>query len=102
MIDVNLPPDVVLTGKVHTVKSWTHFYQAIKASNKTHDMRDMKDRDYCVGDILLLREFDPFTGNYSGHETQVLITYITSADTPCAFSSAALAPGYCILSLRLV
>ncbi|AMO44228.1 hypothetical protein DSS3P8_170 [Roseobacter phage DSS3P8] len=90
------------TGVVYHVKSWTHFFQAIKRGDKTHDMRDLKDRNYRIGDILNLREYDPFTGKYSGDECPVMVTYITSADTPCAFSSAALAPGYAILSLRLV
>lgn len=86
----------------HTVKSWTAFFQAIKSGDKTHDMRDMVDRDYRVGDILILNEYDPFKGEYTGDTCRVKITYITSADTPCAFSSAALAKGYCILSLKLV
>jgi len=32
----------------------------------------------------------------------VEITYITSNNTPCAFSSAVLDKDYCILSLRLM
>lgn len=85
----------------HVVKSWTHFFQEIKAGRKLHDMRDLKDRSYRVGDTMTLREYDPFLGEYTGDELDVEITYITSADTPCAFSSAALAPGFCILSLKL-
>lgn len=85
----------------YTVKSWTHFFQAIKDGSKTHDMRDLKDRDYKIGDILTLEEYDPFSGKYTGDECEVEVTYITSADTPCAFSSAALAPGFCILSIKL-
>jgi hypothetical protein len=90
------------TGTTYDVKSWSHFFQAIRAGNKMHDMRDLRDRNYKVGDVLNLQEYDQFTGKYSGKECTVMITYITSADTPCAFSSAALAPGFCILSLRLV
>ena len=84
----------------YRVKSWKHFFQAIKAGVKTHDMRDLKDRDYKVGDVLNLQEYDFVVGEYTGDSCRVVITYITSAATPCAFSSAALAPGYCILSLR--
>jgi len=87
---------------VYNVKSWTHFFQAIKRGEKTHDMRDMKDRDYKVGDILNLQEYDPFSGNYSGDEVKVVVTYITSQNTPCAFSSAALKEGFCILSIQLL
>ena len=63
-------------------------------------MRDLKDRNYKVGDILNLQEYDPFTGMYTGDEMRMKITYITSRDTPCAFSSAALDKNYCILSLE--
>lgn len=86
----------------YEVKSWTHFFQAIKRGDKTHDLRDLKDRNYQVGDFLLLNEYDPFTGAYTGEQCKVEITYITSSQTPCAFSSSALESGYCILSLRLV
>lgn len=86
----------------YMVKSWGPFFQAIKAGVKTHDLRDMKDRDYKVGDTLLLREYDPFDGVYSGDTVAVEITYITSVDTPCAFSSAVLDRDHCILSIKLI
>lgn len=84
----------------HKAKSWTHFYQAITAGEKTHDLRDMKDRNYRVGDTLILQEYDPFKGDYTGNECKVKITYITSQNTPCAFSSSVLQEGYCILSIQ--
>ncbi len=84
----------------YKVKSWTAFFTAIEAGIKTHDLRDTKDRKYAVGDVLILQEYDPFSGKYSGAECPVEVTYITSSDTPCAFSSSALDKGYCILSIR--
>lgn len=86
----------------HYVKSWVPFFQAFKTGEKKHDMRDLKDRDYKVGDLMVLQEYDPFKGVYTGDEMTMRITYITSRATPCAFSSAALDPGYCILSLEEV
>lgn len=85
---------------IHKVKSWPAFFQAFKRGQKKHDMRDMKDRKYSVGDTLVLQEYDPFEGEYSGDELKMKITYITSRNTPCAFSSAALDRDYCILSLE--
>lgn len=87
---------------IHIMKSWPEFFQAIKAGTKTHDLRDMRDRDYKVGDVLVLQEYDPFKGEYSGDECKVEITYITSNNTPCALSSAVLDKGYCILSIRII
>ena len=86
----------------YAVKSWSPFFQAIKAGTKTHDLRDKIDRNYQVGDILTLEEFEPFTGVYTGDSVDVEITYITSNNTPCAYSSAVLDKDYCILSLRLI
>jgi hypothetical protein len=85
----------------HTVKSWTSFFQAIKAGDKKHDLRK-DDRNFQLGDVLILQEYDPFKGEYSGEECRVKITYITGRATPCAFSSAVLDRDYVILSLELV
>ena len=87
---------------VHNVKSWVPFFQLLKSGAKKHDMRDMKDRNYKVGDILILEEYNPFIGEYTGDAMKMKITYITSRDTPCAFSSSALDRDYCILSLEKI
>lgn len=87
-------------SKLHTVRSWSHFYDAIVAGKKTHDLRK-DDRNYQVGDVLRLERFDNVKGQYTGEWTLVDITYITNRETPCAFSSSVVAPGYCILSIQL-
>lgn len=86
-------------SKEHKVKSWTWFFQAISKGDKLHDLRK-NDRDFKVGDTLLLQEYDPVTGTYTGQELKVKITYITSNEFPCAFSSSVLPHDYCILSIR--
>jgi hypothetical protein len=83
----------------HDVKSWPELFKATLSGAKTHDMRRANDRDYRVGDFLLLREFDPSEQRYTGRQLRMRITYVTSADFPCALSGAGLHPDYCILSL---
>lgn len=83
----------------HYVKSWTPFFEAFVRGDKRHDLRD-DDRNFMVGDILILQEYDPFKGRYSGRELRMEVSYITGRDTPCAFSSSVLQKGYVILSLR--
>lgn len=83
----------------HHVKSWTFLFDAFVSGEKTHDLRVM-DRDYKVGDELVLQRYDYGAGVYTGEEALALITYITSADQPCAFSPAVLHPKYAILSIR--
>lgn len=86
--------------KTHYCKSWTYFYDAIVSGEKTHDLR-INDRDFAVGDIIVLRRYDQVNGKYTGEECEVKITYITSNKTPCAFSCAVLNKEYCILSINL-
>jgi Domain of unknown function (DUF3850) len=83
----------------HAVKSWPHLFEATLKGVKTHDLRRADDREYRVGDILRLQEFDPETQRYTGRELRVRITYITSAQFPCALSDSSLDPAYCILSI---
>lgn len=86
----------------HKVKSWPHLFQATLVGSKTHELRRATDRDYRVGDILCLQEFDPVTKCYTGRELKVRITYVTSAEFPCALSENALHPDFCILSIAKV
>lgn len=88
-------------AKVHIVKSWSHFFKAIKAGEKTHELRD-NDRRYKVGDIMILQDYDNIDGKYTGAECAVKITYITNRERPCAFSGSVLDPKYCILSIKLI
>ena len=83
----------------YEVKSWPWFFEEMITGRKKHDMRDKRDREYKVGDKMLLREFDPRTGQYSGRAAIGTITYITDNVTPCAMSSAALDRDFAILSL---
>lgn len=93
------PPKPQRQPRVHRVKSWVPFFQAIKRGDKTHDLRK-DDRGYNVGDQLVLSEYDQTTGRYTGDRFIVDITFITDRRTPCAFSSAVLPPEYCILSIQ--
>lgn len=87
---------------IHTVKSWCHLYDAITMGIKMHDIRNKKERNYQVGDQLLLQRYDNINGKYTGEEVLVDITYITSNEIPCALSSSVLDIDHCILSIKLV
>jgi hypothetical protein len=87
--------------KTHELKCWPEFFAAIALGKKRHDLRRATDRDFRVGDTLLLREFDPAIDTYTGSTLQVIVTYVTSAEMPCALSEQALHPDFCILSIAL-
>jgi hypothetical protein len=83
----------------HELKCWPEFFDAIADGRKRHDLRRSTDRDFRVGDILQLREFDPSSDFYTGRSQAVRVTYVTSADLPCALSGEALSRDFCILSI---
>jgi hypothetical protein len=75
---------------IHELKTWPGPFQATWNGLKLFEFRK-NDRDFKVGDTLLLREYDPYIG-YTGREIITKITYILSEgyDLP---------ENYCILSI---
>jgi len=86
--------------KIHHLKSWPQFFIAIKEGKRTHELR-RSDRDFEVGDIMVLHEFHPEGQTYTGAACTVEITSMTSFSQPCAVSGEALNADFCILSIRL-
>lgn len=70
--------ETVSEFKVHKLKCWPDFYEAVKRGDKTVELRK-NDRNYRVGDVLVLQEWDPLDATYQGAEFEVLVTHITEA-----------------------
>jgi hypothetical protein len=96
-----LPIKSSAAPETHRLKCWPEFFDPIRRGLKAHDLRRADDRAFAVGDRMLLEEYDPETASYTGRSVIVRITYITSADLPCALSQDALHPDFCILSITL-
>lgn len=62
--------------KVHHLKTWPDYFAAVRRGSKTFEVRT-NDRDFQVGDLLVLQEYDPQHGVFSGEEECRVITYIT-------------------------
>lgn len=60
--------------KMHRLKTLTHYYDAVLAGFKTFEVR-FNDRDFRVGDFLLLMEYHPDSDNY-GREFFKQVTYV--------------------------
>ena len=68
--------DTTSTGnRVHKIKSDSPSFQAIVDGDKTFEAR-LNDRDYRLGDYLLLQEWYPSTQEYSGRGVVKRVTYI--------------------------
>ena len=59
----------------HILKTWPEYYQAVWTGEKTFEIR-VNDRNYQVGDLLVLQEFDPRTKEYTGSVLRKRVTYL--------------------------
>ncbi|MEI2358383.1 DUF3850 domain-containing protein [Mesobacillus zeae] len=63
----------------HELKLEKDHFGSVLAGLKTFDVR-YYDRNYQVGDILVLKEWDLFSESFTGREVEKKITYITNCD----------------------
>lgn len=77
----------------HHLKCWPVEFQAIKNGRKTDEFRK-DDRNYRVGDFLILREWNPHRKKYSVEEIAVEVTFITRGP------HFGIPKGYCVMSIR--
>ena len=59
----------------HQLKTWPEYYEPISTGAKTFEIRE-NDRNFNVGDILRLKEYNPATESYTGREAPVIVSYI--------------------------
>lgn len=75
-------------SRVHELKTWPEPFQAILDGKKRHEVR-VDDRGYMVGDVLVLREWDPSSVSCTvsvprGFTSRIIraeVTYVTQAGT---------------------
>ncbi len=56
-------------------KAWPEYFEKLLSGEKTFELR-LADWECNVGDILILKEFDPITKKYTGRQLKKIITYI--------------------------
>jgi hypothetical protein len=85
-------------GQVHDLKCWPQFYGDVESGAKPFEVRK-NDRDYKVGDVLLLREWAScwrgLDWSYTGRQCRRKVTYILKA-------APFVPPGYCVMGLAEV
>lgn len=59
----------------HELKTWPKYFSRIVEGSKTFEVRK-NDRDFQVGDELVLMEFDPENNIYTGKSHKVTVSYI--------------------------
>lgn len=80
---------------IHQLKIESQFYNDIETAGKRFEVR-RDDREYRVGDVLVLRECN--SGKLTGRIVYALVTYIHRNDLYYTF----LIDGYCILGIDII
>lgn len=60
---------------VHELKCWPKYFNAIIDGSKPFEIR-LHDREFRVGDTLVLKEWLPASMTYTGRECRRLISYM--------------------------
>jgi len=60
----------------HELKTWPEYFEAIASGAKTFEIRE-NDRDFKVGDILVLEEYNDNSKKYTGRAEVRVITYVS-------------------------
>ena len=99
--------------QTHELKTWPEFFEQTRNGKKKFELR-RNDRDFKVGDELLLKEWDPaieepygpgeggkYKG-YTGRELLVRVDYVMDEGTVSSLTNTRHAPGYVIMSISHV
>jgi Domain of unknown function (DUF3850) len=78
--------------KHHDLKIWPEYFQSVKYNSKPFEVRK-DDRNFEVGDVLHLHEYDPQDDSYTNDVCHRKITYKLSG------GSFGIEDGYCVLGL---
>jgi hypothetical protein len=81
-------------GVMHELKIWPRYFDDVESGVKKFEVRK-DDRNFEVGDVLKLREYDKATGEYTGRECFREVIY----RLPSAMFTG-IEPGYCVLGLK--
>jgi len=80
------------SARTHTLKLWTKFFPDVQSGRKDFEVR-YDDRGFAVGDVLILKEYDPVNETHTGNEVQRRITYKLEG------GQFGIEKGFCVLGL---
>lgn len=86
--------DLAASITVHELKTHPEYFCEVISGRKPFEIR-FNDRNFKVGDLLVLREYEPKIGRFTGRYVQRVITYI-------ADNQQWLRPGYVVLGIDVV
>lgn len=81
---------------IHELKCWPQYFRDVIRGIKTFEIR-LNDRNFKIGDQLILREYGMLYNEYTGESLTVEVMYILLDD-----KLHGLEEGYCIMSIKKV
>ena len=66
--------------KIHNLKTWPEFYKAAQAGEKRFEVRHDDGRNFARGDMVVLMEYEPHEGVYTGAASCYMIPRIWQLD----------------------
>jgi len=82
-----------VTSNMHNLKTWPAVFDPLLTRAKSFEIRK-DDRDFAVGDMLVLREWDPLARKYSGRSMKAIVTYLLRG------GQFGVEPGYVCMSIK--
>lgn len=79
--------------QTHELKTWSKYYDAVLFGDKTFEVRK-HNRDFQIGDFLLLLKWDKEKNIYAGNFTSFIITYILKG------GQFGIEKDYCVLGIK--
>lgn len=61
---------------LHELKCWPEYLALVASGAKTFEVRECRDRTFREGDSLILRGYDPESGEYTGQVVRATIGYV--------------------------
>lgn len=84
--------------KIHELKLEKEYFTLLYANVKMYELRK-NDRNFEIGDVLILAEIEPKDLSFTGMKLQRKVTHVLKGKDAERFG---LKKGYCILSLTYV
>lgn len=69
---------------IHHLKTWPQFFDPVSRGEKPFEIRK-NDRDFKKDDSLILEEWDPRSGAFTGRKIMKGVTYITKFEQKTGF-----------------
>lgn len=77
----------------HELKCWPPYFDDVRTGRKPFEVR-RQDRSFIVGDVLLLREWEPVAEEFSGRSHRCRVSYVLDG------GEFGIEDGFCVMGIE--